>query len=375
MPNFSMALFFIRICLICYILLNIVALKKTFSKSMKLIFLFVIWVLIVSILREASVISALRGLSIPILVALYLDSKRNNEYVYRIIGLWSDILFCFVVIDLITMIVFPIGMYRDSLYTLNWFLGYKTARLVFSLPLCIFQAVYSMKKYNRLTLKSYICFALSIYTLFKAQATSGSVTMIITCLIIVLIGLERNSIKFKKFWYYFFNYKIIISVYGVITFLTIYMQNSPLLQYFIVNILKKDATLTTRTTIWESCIYVLKTNPITGLGYLSIDQYQNLTNNIYATSAHNMTLTILISGGAIGIVLYIAIIISAWNRGTSLMLVNAQIISMGIIALLIIGVTSSSVLFSLCGFVFFILMEIDVSQNQGKKRSANDECI
>ena len=363
-PSITPFLFYTRIVLISFLLLKYVALKRKFSGSMKALLLFVLWIIIISAIRKAHVVGAVRGLSIPLLVALYLDINREKIYIYKIIEQWADILLWLVIVDFITMVIFPNGMYKDNLYTLNWFLGYKTARLVFSLPLCIFQAVCSMNKCNRLMPKVFLGFVLSIYTLFKSEATSGSVTMLIVCMIILLISYEKENRHFNTFWKYFSNFKIVVLVYGVITFLTIYVQNSPMIQYFIVIVLKKDSTLTTRTTIWRNCIYVLKTHPITGLGYLSIDQYQNLTNNIYATSAHNMTLTILISSGFIGIGMYVFLIITSWNHSEGMKSINAKIIGMGIIALLITGLTSSSVLFSLCGFAFFTLMEVDTAQNK-----------
>ena len=365
-PSISLILFYVRIILIAFLTFKIIALRKKLSGSMKVLLFFVVWIVIVSVIRGAYVTGAIRGLSIPLLLAMYLDINRDKNYIYIIIEQWANVLLFLVSIDFITMIIFPQGMYKDNLYSLNWFLGYKTARLVFSLPLCIFQAVCSINKYDKLMPKVYLCFGLSIYTLFKAEATSGSVTMLIVCLIILVINYEKTDAHFNNFWKCFSNFKIIVPLYGIITFLTIYVQNSSVIQYFIVNVLKKDSTLTTRTTIWNNCIYVLRTHPITGLGYLSIDQYQNLTNNIYATSAHNMTLTILTSGGIIGIARYVFLIITAWNHSEGMKSIGAKIIGMGIVALLIIGMTSSSVLFSLCGFAFFVLMEVDTAQTEAR---------
>lgn len=363
-PSLSNIFFITRLVLIIYILCNMFLSKRHFSKTMNLIGLFVIWIIVISIVRDVSIVTALRNLSIPVLFSMYVDYNRHSKNVYKILGVWSKFLFILVFIDFITELLYPTGMYQDSIYMSNWFLGYKTARLVYSLPLCVFQAIYSLWKYGKLTWKSYICFIMSVYTLFFSKATSASVTLTITCVVIAVICLKKKDDKIGLFWKYFANFKVVIPIYAVISFLTVYVQDSPFIQYFIVNIFQKDATLTTRTTIWKNCIEVFNMHPLTGNGYLSIEQYQYMTNNIYATSAHNMILSILVSGGIIAMLIYIFFMISAWNSLKRKSIVYKQISSMGVIAILIIGMTSSSVLFSLSGFVFFVLMEINMQLDE-----------
>ncbi|MDF2512414.1 MAG: hypothetical protein K0S04_2280 [Herbinix sp.] len=366
-PGFSYFLYMLRLLLIAYILLSTFVSREYFSNTMKIILLFVLWIFIISIVRDGAVSDAIRALSIPILLSLYINLKRNRAYIVECIGVWANLLFALVLIDFITQIIFPTGMYSDSMYSLNWFLGYKTARLVYALPLCIFESIYSMWKNNKLSWKSYICFIMSIYTLYHSEATSASVTLVIACIIVILLCIGRKRRGRSHFWEYFVNFKIVIPFYIVITVLIVYIQNAPFIQYIIVDILGKDTTLTTRTYIWRNCIEVLKTHPTTGIGYLSIQRYQEIANSIYATSAHNMSLTILISGGFIAVALYIGIVIAAWNSLEKDQSIYNKIASIGIISVLIVGLTSSSALFSLCGFVFYTIIGVNISLNKADK--------
>lgn len=361
-PGLSTIFYYFRLLMILYILANTYVSRARFASSMKMILLFVLWIIGVSILRGGAVSSSIRAFSTPLLLCLYVDQKRNRPYLVECIGVWVGILLTLVIIDFITQILFPSGMYRDSMYTLNWFLGYKTARLVYELPLCVFEAIHSMWKNNKLGKRFYLCSILSVYTLYHGQATSAMVTLALICVFIILIcNTEKKVENIDRFWECMVNMKIVVPVYTVATLLTVYIQNSPLIQFVVVNILKKDPTLSTRTSIWNNCIEVLRTHPITGVGYLSIEKYQEISNNIYATSAHNMSLTILVSGGFLAIALYIGIMITASRNLKKNHSIYNKIASIGVIAVLIVGITSSSIVFSMCGFIFYLLMEINIS--------------
>lgn len=360
-----------RCILIVYIMIEAIQHGHHMSKQLKCIFGFFIWILVVTYIRGGEFGEAFMTFSSPLLVCAYIDQKRNSSQIYKCLSTWKNVFLVFVFIDFITQILFPNGLYRDTMYTLNWFLGYKTARLTFSLPLCVLASITEMQKKKRLTWKTWICYALSIITLVYSQATAASVTISVLIILIVLICIKRNGKFNERLWEKLLNLKLVLVAYTIISILVVYVQNSPQIQYILVNILHKDATLSTRTYIWNLCIESLKKHPFTGLGYLNSADYQSLTNNMYATSAHNMSLSILISGGIIGLILYIIIIIVSWKSFSRNVSVEKKISSIAIIALLIIGMTSSALVFSSCGFIFYELMsalDANTYVNLKKKR-------
>lgn len=328
------------------------------SKTLKFIVFFVLWILFITYLRGGETFEALKIFSAPLLMCIYVEQKCSSTQVYGCISVWSDILLGFVLIDFVTQVIFPNGMYKDSMYSLNWFLGYKTSRLAFSMPLCVFSSITSMKQKGKLTLKTWSCYFLSVITLLFSQATAASITILIECILIVLVCFNRKKQFSERLWEKVLNLKFVLIIYSAISVLVVFVQNSPQIQYFIVNVFHKDSTLTTRTYIWNLCMASLEKHPFTGLGYLSSVSYQNLTNNMYATSAHNMSLSILLSGGLIGLAVYITIMIAAWKGFNENATVEKKISSIGVIVLLIVGLTSSSMVFSACAFIFFELMNI-----------------
>ena len=352
-----------RCILFIYLLLNYVRCGKRVSKTMRVIWLFTLWILMITYIRNGELAEALKVFSAPLILCVYVDQNRNSAKLYKCLSVWKNVLLTFVLADFVTQIAYPNGMYRDSMYSLNWFLGYKTSRLAFSLPLCVLSSISDMYTRKRLTWRSWICYILAIVTLLYSQATAASVTISILSVLIVLICINRKGVFTERLWEKLLNLKIVLIFYAVLSIMVVYIQNSPQIQYVLVNVLHKDPTLTTRTYIWNLCISSLQKHPFTGLGYLNSLNYQNLTNNMYATSAHNMSLSILISGGLIGLMIYIAIIIVAWKSFNNDASVEKKISSIVVIALLIIGMTSSSIVFSVCAFIFYELMEaLNVAQ-------------
>lgn len=352
-PKLSTILFLLRVILICYVVTNMFLVRQRASKTMISICCLTGWIVLVSAFVQGTVVLPLRTFSIPLLLSLYVDWRRNSDKLYDCLVTWLKCLSLLIGLDFISMLLYPNGMYADALYSLNWVLGYKTARLVFSLPCCVLATVVSVNKYSKITWKAYICYVVSVYTLYHSQATAASVSLLFACIGMVLLNGKRTYTFLEKLM----NLKLVIPVYAIVTFLVVYVQNSPAVQYVITQVLKKDATLTTRTYIWNHCISLLRKYPLTGAGYLSTQQYQRITNNMFATSAHNMSLTILVSGGIVGAVLYIWIVINAWNGAKRNLTRSRKAICVGILAILLVGLTSSSVVFSFCGFIFFSMLE------------------
>ena len=67
---------------------------------------------------------------------LYEKYKRNFIHVAYII------LTILILIDIVTIIMYPEGMYSTELYTTNWFLGYKTGRVrLATMPVIMFAGI------------------------------------------------------------------------------------------------------------------------------------------------------------------------------------------------------------------------------------------
>lgn len=349
-------LIYVRYLYIYGLIIFIYIKKKKIQKIFKWISLFMCILLIGSVIGGGELSVTLQTISVPYLICIFLEYFKKSKI--EILSIWNFFMFILVIIDLYTMIKYPNGLYSDILYTENWFLGYKTNRFVYSLPLCILTAYLANEKKGKYGMNTYIVLVISATTAFYSQATGAFVSILLIAVLFIFLDISKIA-KIEgqqKFINFIFDYKFLVSIYILILGIVFSVDKIKWLQYILVNILNKDATLTTRTYIWESCFLKFFENPIWGMGYISSTNFIKITENSFATSAHNMVLTILLSGGIIGIYIYIVIIVKSikiWKVNGSY---NEIPIIVGIISMLFIGISSSSLVFSFIGFLFYELL-------------------
>ena len=241
-------------------------------------------------------------------------------------------------------------------------------RLVYSLPLCVFRVILDYVNNRRKRLITYLIFLLTIMTLLYSKASAAAIGAIIIFIIFLIcdysnrLSLNNNKLGkiVNKFVSRFFSsYTWTIPAYLVIVYIVMNITNYKFIQYIVKNWLNKDITLTNRTVLWNSCIELINQNKWLGYGYLTPDNYRELFNNIFYTSPHNMILSVLITAGAVGTLCYFLIIIDAMRKLYKKNNIVSTIIIMGIICKLIVGITSSALVFCFCGFLFEVLSEVD----------------
>lgn len=365
-------LFYARNCFIFFLFIKSIfkCIKaktlKVFGENMVLILIFCICVLISSKCQNQSCSIVIFEISYAFLSALYLDYYRNSINIIYILKVWEKYLFLLVFIDALTMLLFPDGLYATSSYVSNWFLGYKTLRLIYALPLCVFRSILSYLLDEKSKKKSYIVFILVLFTLFYSGASAAAIGTSIILGSSVLadivmhfkadrkkIGIKINeivtSLVSNPIWiiplYLFF-------IYGVFN-----ISNFKMIQFIVERIFNKNITLTNRTMLWNSCLNLIMKSPLFGYGYKTADENRILFNNIYYTSPHNLALSILITAGMIGFICYLLIVFNAMQNLHKKGQASSMMLAFGIICELIVGITSSILLFAFCGFIFGVLSE------------------
>lgn len=86
---------------------------------------------------------------------------------------------------------------------------------------------------------------------------------------------------------------------AILTILLVVYNRVDLFSYIIEEILKRDLTLTTRTTIWRITLERIYHHPFIGNGYFSGERFESLLPSIMGVNPHNTFLTILFMGGII----------------------------------------------------------------------------
>lgn len=378
--NFSSAvLLFLRLILIIILGLNLLVKKNNnWSKIFILINLLFLIFICNSLLRTNSIIYyMIKLLSKPYLIVLYIQSNfKNNLEIKNILNVWKKILFTLCLIDFITIIIFPKGMYADGNYTINWFLGYKTARLVYSWAL-IFITVYldfdvikkGKKYFSKFTVFSV---ALCIFSAFRSQATGGSTALILYALLMFFLKMENDRNKGGKL-YLLYNPKNIVLYSGIIYYLVMTIETNSYIQNIVISLFNKSTTLSNRTGIWKNCLKFFMQSPIFGKGIFTPLEYTSISKYFLGTNAHNFLLTLLISGGIIAVVMYLLMLNTSMKRKTQSYTRQEVALISSVIVFIFIGLTSSALAFSTFAFLPLILLEYEKRKEDFNEKIINEK--
>lgn len=350
-----LARFFILLFMVFHFMAGKRAIKTNFFENIiSIITLWFFYLLFMTYLNGKDLVYALRIVSIPYVMAIYIYQYKRK--IIKILHCWCFWLFVIVVIDFVTMLIFPQGMYNDGLYSLNWFLGYKTARFQLQLPLCVISAYLSKLERGKIGVKSYIYLFMSMFCSLVAKSTSAFFCLLFLLILFVFLNIGEKFKNGKKLLYRAFNYKNILCTYFFAVICLLGINNIPLIQKIVEIIFHKDATLTTRTYIWEMVIAKIIQKPLCGYGILTQQMYISITNNPYANSAHSIGLALMMEGGIVGTFLYFVILKKALNRKYTISIDEQLILIVGIIVGLILGLTSVSLLYCEFSMVMYEIL-------------------
>lgn len=373
-PGLQTATYYLRCALICIVMWKIITKKianinmHVISRSTMLTIVFLMLVVISSLYNGQKIVTLTFELSYVILPVLFIDAYRKSRAINSILRVWERILLVLILIDALTMVLMPGGLYISSSYGKNWFLGYKTLRLIYSLPLCVFSVILDFVTNNKNRKKTYFIFILSIITLLYSQASAAAVGLLsVFSVLIVCDWTNKICLNKSKAGHraknlinkFLSNYIWIIPLYFLAIYALINIANLTFMQVIVEKGLNKDITLTNRTVLWSTCIDLIGKHRMLGYGYLSPDNYRELFNNVFYTSPHNLILSLFMTVGGVGTIIYLFIIIDSMRKLHRKNNIVSIVLLAGIICNLIVGLTSSIMLFCFCGFIFETLSEVD----------------
>ena len=279
------------------------------GKIKKYILAVLIWslsLLIFTILNSGSLVNYILsvGIGLGIIISAETEIERNP---YRYIHSAAVMLGWYIIINFVTIILFPDGFYLVDNYTeVNgvmmirdqvpcYFLGFRNVMFTTIFPGIILNLIdYNIvgKKMNLFPMISTICGFLSFGILWSATSISVSVVL----LFVYLLGKRIDS-------------KTLVNTIYIITFLffvfIVVLRFQEMFSFIIVDILKKDLTFTNRTQIWDKTIEMIKASPIFGYGYRDHQFYIDL---IGASHAHNYYLDVWMRGGIVAFLSFVYLI-------------------------------------------------------------------
>lgn len=202
-----------------------------------------------------------------------------------------------ILLNFLYMVVHPMGynLSEWTLYGRGYFLfGHQNTTITYVLPaICIALIAYKkgiIRKWQML-----ITILVSIGSIEKIFSATSLVGLVVFFGVLVL--LQRGIIDkyLKAGWAILMGTGICV---GIVVF---NIQTKGMLADFIVNVLHRTTTLTSRTVIWEKAIALIKNNLLIGIGYKVNTTFQSL---IHGSSAHNEYLFMLLQGGVILLVFF-----------------------------------------------------------------------
>ena len=348
-------------CLFYSILVN-----RSFSRPFIIYSSLIMVFLLSGLFNSSNIVSLFGNLSYSLTIAMVLEAFRKDQRaLLTIMRIWKWIIVLLLIIDIITELAFPSGMYESRAYTLNWFLGYKSERAVYTFPLIIMTSFISVKTKGHITLESYGIFAIVMLNSILSKGTVMTFTMLVLITLIVISDLlSRTKMqRLKKALRFIIDYRIIIPVYSIFTIALLFSENNFLVK-FISDLFNKDNGISSRDVIWEKLLHLLDSKMVLGTGFMSRNQYIGISGFPGGSNAHNAILTLLVNGGLIAIAIYIVlhVITIHKNKGTA-----STPLILAIYANLLFGTVSSIMVLSTFSMLPFFILEGEKKQHSPKK--------
>lgn len=350
---------YLRVTMIV-VLGTLIVLYDRNPKRLNMFFYLILWFAVIffsSVINDRNIRYMITNLSRCLLICVvYLYYMRDEKKQQVLLKTWKVLLIVLVVLDFVTMLKYPNGLYQTDLYTSNWFLGYKTARIVYTLPLMMITTYLDYIRYGRIKAYSFIILILCVINAYLSQATAGAVSLAVYVLLIIFLEMAQKNSKYKKVLYALLQVRNMLIIYSAIFVIVVLVDNNTVVSYIVENVFGKSGDLTNRTGIWLYCINAYLSKPIIGMGYLTTNEYISLTHLAGGASPHNMVLSILVTAGLIGAISYILLFYKSLKKKSREYEAAELSIVFAIIVTLLLGITSSAMVYAVFAYLPFIMI-------------------
>lgn len=349
--------------LLLLIILNFIFCQKIKVKKTTLMLGGFIGVILFStIIFHRNLNAASANLFPMLVICLSLDLTNHNRKAFiSYIDTLKYLLMAIVLIDVATQIIYPNGMYSTIFYDINWFLGYKTERMIYSIPMIIMFYYSSYEKKGYLDRSSFLALILGIVNAVLSQGTGCSVILLLCGFFTIILNSGKGG-KLYKFIVRCLDCRLIFGIYVAAFFMLVVVEKSQIMAY-VAELFGKSPNFSGRTKIWSGCLNIFLKSPLFGNGYLLTDEYVLLAHFKRATNAHNSMISIIVSGGLIALVFYFAIYFYTLIKAKKYTKIE-MLLTIFVYMILMLGLTSSIYIFSPFSFLAFWLMEREKTQNR-----------
>lgn len=291
----------LRIISIIVLLFVLIIYYKKINFLILPVYIYIFYTISRDFLNNYEISNNIKSLAYWSIFIFFMDWLIRNKMAKEFFGAVSFILFVEIIINFITIIIYPNGMYIDERgWIYNWFLGYKNLHIYDQIPYVCVAGLYYYISLGKLPLRYWISLIIIIISSILCKSSTSAFILIMMTVLMFLYYIKKKCTKF--------NIIILFTCFSIVALLFIGFQFNEKFADIIFAIFKKDATFTNRTAIWSKSLQIFLNNKLLGVGNGGYNLY---IVNMYVTQSHDMYLDILFTGGIIGYILYTFMIIIA----------------------------------------------------------------
>ena len=283
------------------IIISFYLLKREISKFSLCLIIYCMILFVSTILSETASLYKFFATHFRIVsLTFYLD--LGFKYYYKnIINSFYWSFFILTIINFLTIVLYPNGLYFYRQHTNNWFFEYDNRHILMYLPAIMFMFFRTTLYNTKFKIYDFILFGIITYCIF--YCFSATSIMGYSVLLVYLL-LRKYIDKFKIFNSITYAISYVTVFFGIVIF-----RLQRFFSVLIVDILGKDLTFSKRTVVWDRTIAFIKQRFIFGYGVEHIEVITQKLNGWAYTTAHNTILDVLYKGGIIALIAFIAILI------------------------------------------------------------------
>ena len=273
------------------------------------------YVFLITVLYRGSVATYVSDFGTIISICFLILVCRRKKDLIRCFRILCLIFLILTLIDLISMVVWPDGMYAGTFIRNNWFLGYKTIRLNYTFSLLMLYTFMELLQNQTLTWRFlWLAVLVSVNAvLSNGSGAAAAVTVYSLAMFLGFFHADRriNSIL-REFTMKILNLPAaIIAIWTGISFAVVFGSDSPLIRN-VIQRFGKNFSYGERVIAWTKTLSVIREHWLTGLGMQGRSKLVFLTGGF--ANAHNTLLTYWLTGGLIGVILLSIIFGAALSR-------------------------------------------------------------
>lgn len=243
---------------------------------------------------HGGLVSQQLNLAISWLACFVLVSVLARRNPLKLINVLFWVYYAFIIVNAITLIVFPGALYYSETGMRNWFLGDRNVFIAYLIPALCVALLRDEMRGQKISLGTIILWAMSFAELvFVWSATSLTVYFALSLLLFGIV--VANSVKCRL------NIRVYLIIVTVVFLAFVVFRLQDYAAAFIVQVLQKDLSLTGRTFIWDEAMAIIAANPLFGQGMQQVITLIPVWDGDFSVlHAHSFYLQVLCVGGFVG---------------------------------------------------------------------------